>query len=146
MMIRITLLATIFFAIACNENGSKQAELKAQADSLFKIVMRGHDAGMANMSKLSRKITQVQHELDSLAQLSSSKIDTVYRGRLLTLKEDLGYAEMGMNKWMEDFEVYKYKDSFDLRVKYLESERDKVAIIRDSILNSLRRADSLIKK
>jgi hypothetical protein len=147
MIIRIALLIIITITIACNDTGSKASnDLKAQEDSLWKDVEDGHNVGMGKMSKIARSITQVQQSLDSLNKLPSKKIDTVYRQQLLSLKEELTYADMSMNSWMNEFKYDSAKDNPELRIKYLQSEKDKVTKVRDNILNGLQKADSLLKK
>lgn len=142
------LLITIaFFAFACKDAATTGATAQQSAeDSLYKAVMAGHDIGMAKMSKLKRALSQVQQKLDSLVRLPAKSIDKEYQQSLIDLQEDLNYAEFGMNTWMEEFELDSAKDNLEVRIKYLESEKDKVTKVRDNILNGLQRADSLLKK
>jgi len=137
-------------ALACNDQGPEIEEAgndkKALQDSLYKVVDRGHNEGMAKYGKLNRSITEVQRALDSINKLQASKVDTAYRRRLLALQEDLSYALMSMDKWMTEFKHDSAEGNPDQRIDYLESEAAKVTKVRDNILNSLQRADSLLKK
>lgn len=140
-------------ACACKDT-SEQAErkdgftplLKTKEDSLYHDVMQGHDIGMAKMSTLRKQINKVQHELDSINKLSAKKIDQQYKQALIDLQEDLSYADNAMFTWMQEFEVDSARSDKDKRLAYLESEKIKVGKVRDNILNSLRRADSLFGK
>lgn len=151
MNIKIVLVAITFIALACNNSASdadkaKEKTAKTQEDSLFHDVMEGHDIGMAKLGKLKRAIAQTQQSLDSLNKLPAAKLDKQYQQALLDLQEDLNYAEFGMNTWMEEFVLDSAQDNAELRIKYLQSEKDKVTKVRDNILNGLQRADSLLKK
>ena len=64
----------------------------------------------------------------------------------MDIQEDLNYAEYGMNTWMEAFNPDSAKENMEARIKYLASEKDKVDKVKESILSSLQRADSLFKK
>ena len=150
MKISIVFIAIASLAIACSDGGSKVEEAangkKAQEDSLYSAVMEGHDVGMAKMGKLKRSLTQVQQKLDSVAKLPAAKIDTIYRNTLLSVQTALTDAEGHMNNWMDNFKLDSAKDNTELRIKYLEGEKATVAVVRDKILNSLQRADSLLRQ
>ena len=120
--------------------------LKTKEDSLYHDVMEGHDIGMAKMSVLRKQITRVKHELDSINKLSPTKIDQTHKQALIDLHEDLTYADHAMFTWMEEFEVDSARSDKDKRIAYLESEKIKVEKVRDNILSSLTRTDSLFRK
>ena len=65
--------------------------------------------------------------------------------KLDSLKSDLSYAEFAMNKWMDEFNVDSAIDDAKERIKYLEEERLKVTKVKEAILSSLQKADSLLK-
>lgn len=140
--------AIAFLVFACNDTGKNSATTaqKSTEDSLYDAVMEGHDVGMAKMSKLKRALSQVQQKLDSLVRLPANSFDKEYQQSLVDLQEDLNYAEYGMNTWMEEFKLDSAKNNPELRIKYLQSEKDKVVKVRDNILNGLARADSLLNK
>jgi len=120
--------------------------LKTREDSLFHDVMEGHDMGMARMGKISRYLSQVQKTLDSLNKLPASKVDTKYQQFLIDLQKELNYADYGMNTWMEEFKVDSAKGDKEKRFQYLEAEKVKIQKVKESIIGSLKRADSLFGK
>jgi uncharacterized membrane-anchored protein YjiN (DUF445 family) len=148
------LLAIVLNFFACNNTSSEAGErtdgytviLKTKEDSLYHEVMQGHDIGMAKMGKLKKQLKQVQHELDSIAKLPAKKIDQNYQQALIDLQEDLNYADYGMYTWMDEFQADSAKDDKAKRLAYLESEKVKVEKVKESILTSMQRADSLLKK
>jgi hypothetical protein len=151
MKISIVFIAIASLAFACSDGGSNVEEpvvneKKAQEDSLYHAVMEGHDVGMAKMGKLKRGLSQVQQKLDSIAKLPAAKIDTVYRNTLLSVQTALSDAEGHMNHWMENFKLDSAKDNTELRIKYLQGEKATVAVVRDKILNSIQRADSVLRQ
>ena len=155
MKFRFPLVIVIAVLVGCNN--SSQADKSAErtngfsdkpvdvADSLLKLVLAGHDTGMAKMMKISRSIEKIQGQLDSMAKLSASKVDKSYQETLKKLQEDLKYAEFGMNEWMEHFVLDTLSDKPDLKIKYLEGEKAKVDKVTENILSSLSRMDSLFK-
>ena len=150
-------LCTLFFLgwLASCKNAPKQEQertdgfnpvLKTREDSLFHDVMEGHDMGMARMGKISRYLSQVQKTLDSLNKLPASKVDTKYQQFLIDLQKELNYADYGMNTWMEEFKVDSAKGDKEKRIQYLEAEKVKIQKVKESIIGSLKRADSLFGK
>ncbi len=147
------LLALIFILtiIACNqeEKPTRQdgfSEVpKTKEDSLYKEVMKGHNIGMARIGRVKNAIKKTQQQLDSLNKLSKNKIDPKHQQALIDLQEDLNYADYAMFKWMDEFENDSAKGNAELRIRYLESEKDKVNKVKDAILNGLKLADSLLK-
>jgi hypothetical protein len=153
-MKHLLILAMMAGLFACKNTSDKDEDrkngfttvLKTKEDSLYHDVMQGHDIGMAKMGKLRKQLKQVQHELDSMKKLSPARIDLKHQQALIGLQEDLNYADHAMFKWMEEFEVDSAKSDKEKRLAYLESEKLKVGKVRDNILMSLQRADSLLKK
>ena len=88
----------------------------------------------------------MQQSLDSINTLPAQKVSTQQKQALLELQEELSYADNAMFKWMEEFNVDSARDDKNRRIAYLESEKMKVAKVRDNILNSLKKADSLLDK
>jgi hypothetical protein len=132
--------------VACQNNSGHATAEQAKVDTLLKEVIKGHDVGMAKMKALRTAIAGTQAKLDSLNALPASKVDAAYQQALIDLQEDLNYAEYGMNQWMNEFKLDSAEDNSELRLQYLESEKEKVFKVRDNILNGLARADSLLKK
>lgn len=145
MRIVVLLIIAAAFAACGNNAGSSSAE-QAKADTLLQEVIKGHDVGMAKMKALRTAISGAQAKLDSLNALPASKVNAGYQQALIDLQEDLNYAEYGMNQWMNEFKLDSAEDNSELRIKYLESEKEKVIKVRDNILNGLARADSLLKQ
>ncbi len=146
------LICAMVFLVSCNNSGNKNEKTstipKTHVDSLLDEVLDGHDAGMARMGKMSRMENNVQHILGSLNKLSGkSKTTTVnYKNHLDSLLAELKSAEDGMNKWMDEFNMDSDKNDVDRRTQYLESEKSKVTKIKESMIDALHKADSLLKK
>ena len=143
-------------AVACNNAEKKQDDYsghttkevpKTQVDSLMADVMDGHDVGMAKMGKLSTMQKEVKRVLDSIAQLprKASAAAAPYKTKLDSLVKDLSYAEMAMDKWMEEFNMDSAVNNMEQRIKYLTDEKMKVVKVKQAILGSLQKADSLLK-
>ena len=150
-MRRLLIPSIVFIAIACNQteepirkDGFSEVP-KTKEDSVYKEVMEGHDIGMSKIIRVKRAISKSQHLLDSINALPKSKLDENYQQALLDLQEDLNYADYGMNTWMLEFKADTLQDNKESRIKYLESEKEKVTKIKDAILSGLKRADSLLK-
>ena len=120
--------------------------LKTREDSLYHDVMEGHDTGMAKMSTLRKYQRQVKGAIDSMNLLSRKQVNQEYHKAMMDLLEELNYADYAMFKWMEEFKVDSAEEDQKKRLAYLESEKPKVERVRDNILNSLRRADSLLHR
>ncbi len=58
---------------------------------------------------------------------------------------DLRNAIFAMDKWMAEFNMDSAKEDMEKRVQYLLDEKMKVGKVKDAILNSLNKADSLLK-
>jgi hypothetical protein len=50
-----------------------------------------------------------------------------------------------MNKWMDEFNMDSAVNNMEQRIKYLTDEKMKVGKVKESILGSLHKADSLLK-
>lgn len=120
--------------------------LESREDSLYHEVMKGHDIGMAKIGQLRKQQQRVQQSLDSINKLSHQKISPQAKQAFLDLQEELAYADNAMFKWMEEFNADSARNDKNARISYLESEKIKVEKVRDNILNSLEKADSLLKK
>lgn len=155
-MKKLILPAILFITlIACNSSENKNSqhehgsdEPKTAKDSLMKDVMDGHDFAMAKMGRLSSTQKLVQQSLDSINKLpaKSRQAAAGYTTQLDSLLKDLQYAENSMNRWMAEFNMDSSVRDPALQLKYLESEKQKIAAVKDNIFTSLKRADSLLKK
>ena len=113
--------------------------LKSTEDSLFHEVMEGHDAGMAKMGRITRYLEDLEIKTDSLIRLKKNV--TFYD----SLRSELKEAQEQMNKWMNEFKIDTLKQNAEQRLRYLEEEKHKVTVVRDKILNSIRRYDSAFR-
>ena len=146
---------TFIIITACNNSDNKSTGTSnktktppSTADSLMEDVMNGHDAGMAKMGKLSTMQNQVQHIIDSIAKLpaKTKKALTPYKAEMDKILEDLKSAKAGMEKWMDEFNMDSALNNMEQRIKYLRDEKWKVSEVKESIVKSLQKADSLIKR
>ena len=151
------LLATAaIFLTACN-NDKKESDSghhkhdknspQTQEDSLMADVMDGHDAGMAKYGKLQAMEKKVKASLDSISKLPAKARQELapYKAKLDSAAADLNYAIFAMDKWMEEFDMDSAKDNIENRIKYLLDEKMKVGKVKEAILKSLSKADSLLK-
>ncbi len=150
------LLNTLLIAfVACNNDknheghsGHKKNPQQNRADSLMAEVMDGHDAVMPKMGKVRGAQKEAQRLIDSIAALpAKAQAEAAsLKAKLEELVKDLGYADFAMDKWMTEFDMDSAKDNEEQRIRYLENEKMKVGKVKDAILNSLSKADSLLKK
>lgn len=147
-------LAFVFaFAISCNNSDNKNSntgnseKTKTRADSLMTDVMDGHDVGMAKMGKLNTMQKNVQRVLDSIAKLPAKSKTAIepYVAKMNSVLEELKSAKSGMEKWMDEFNMDSAVNNMEERIRYLSEEKLKVSKVKESILQSLKKTDSLLK-
>jgi hypothetical protein len=149
-------LFLILFAIsfvlftACNNSkdpGNKTVS-KTEADSLYEQVMDGHDAGMGKMGKLTKAQQEVIRLIDSIGKLPAKTRQAAapYKSKLENLLAELKSSENGMNQWMESFNIDSAVTESKERLNYLATEKLKVNKVKDAILNSLKKADTVLKE
>jgi len=148
-------LAFLFLAItsitACNNKNKKdnagQIAPKTLADSLENEVMDGHNAGMAKYGKLMSMQNEAQKLLDSISKLPAKAREaaTPLTTKLDGLVKELKSAKEGMDKWMNEYNMDSAVNNIEQRIKYLAEEKIKVSEVKESILKSLQKADSLLK-
>jgi len=148
-------LAIIFlvpgFLTACNNTQKKvntgNEVSKSLADSLENEVMDGHNAGMAKYGKLTARQNEARLLLDSIAHLPAKAREamTPLQAKLESLVEDLISAKAKMDKWMDEYNMDSAVNNLEQRIKYLTEEKIKVSKVKESILNSLQKADSVLK-
>jgi hypothetical protein len=150
----LVLPAFVFaFAVSCNNSDNKNSntgnseKTKTRADSLMDDVSDGHDFGMAKMGKLNTMQKNVQRVLDSIAKLpvKSKTVMEPYIAKMNTVLEELKAAKSGMNQWMEEFNPDSAVNNMEQRIKYLSEEKLKISSVKESILQGLQKADSLLK-
>jgi len=144
------LLLTIL--IACNNNAEDNPPKKTNsqtvaADSLEKAVMEGHDVGMSKMGKLSKMKNEAQRLIDSIDHLPAKAQEAAasVKKNLQSVANDLDNAIAAMNSWMEGFNYDSARENVEQRIKYLTDEKLKVDNVKENILSSLQKADSLLK-
>lgn len=146
-------LALMFAVAACNNDKDEPAveatgkTIEQQADSLWEQVMEGHDIGMAKMTRLEKAQEAVQRAIDSIGKLPAAAKSAAasLKSDLDSLQKDLKYASFAMDKWMEEFNADIKNKAADVQIKYLNEENLKVSKVKEAILGSLGKADSLLK-
>jgi len=139
----------IILCLACNNSNHKSdTSIKTHTDSLMDEVMHAHNLGMAKMNKIGEAETQVQQAIDSIAKLPEAlqRRSATYKIQLDSLLARLKYADYVMNNWMEQFNLDSEANNSERRIKYLESEKTKILNVNDTMLNSLKDAESLLTK
>jgi len=152
--IYILIISMGMLTVACNNHSTTEATdrkngydvLKTKEDSLYHDVMQGHDAGMAKTGKLRKNIDEVKNRLDSISKLPAAKVNALYKESLIQLQKQLNDANNEMNTWMDEFKVDSAANNPDMRIKYLQQEKEKVTLVKQHILTSLQTADSLLNK
>jgi hypothetical protein len=145
----------LVFITACNNSNDKKTDdnihktetPKTTADSLMDDVMDGHNVGMSKMGKLSAMQNEIQHIIDSIEKLPGKTKTTLapYKVKMDQALENLKGAKAGMEKWMDEFNMDSAVNNMEQRIKYLRDEKWKVSTVKENILSSLQKADSLIK-
>ena len=150
-MKKLFAITTTFLLVlaACNNQAeNKTTDNTAKADTLWEEVMEGHDVGMAKMSKIEKAQAEANVLIDSIKKLpaAAQAAAAPYKAQLDSLIKDLSYADMAMNKWMEEMNWEAKKMEVEQRIKYLEDEKLKVGKVKAAILGSLAKADSLLSR
>ena len=142
------------------KNGDKKQEVpvisgypdkkpKTLIDSLLKYIDDGHIVGMSKMGSLHKAKKEVQGVIDSIDKLPSGAQQKAakFKASLNSVIKDIENADAGMEKWMPAYfeNTDTLADNVSERIKYLNTEKIKVDKIKDEILTSLQKADSLLK-
>lgn len=145
----ITVLLVV--AISCNSD-KKNPEtgpenLQAKADSLEKAVIEGHDVAMPKSMKIPDLQKEAKRLIDSISRLPAKAQEAAapYKTKLEGLVKDLEYAGMAMDKWMTEYSFDSARDNIEQRIKYLTEEKIKVDKVKEAVLGSIAKADSLLK-
>lgn len=139
---------TIAILFSCNNSGKKIDPLQAKADSLQKEVIAGHDVAMPKSMKIPKLQKQIEQILDSINKLPTNQqqVNAFYKMSLQSLNNDLSNADSLMQKWMNEFNLDSFNTNPEKRVEYLSDEKNKIEKVKTAVLNSLQKADSLLKK
>ena len=150
-MKRMILFGGILLVIAaCNskkEEGKKPGT-KTEAEILMDSVESGHDVGMGKYGKMKGLQLQVNAALDSIAKLPAKARQEAapYEQNLKNVAADLNTAIMEMDHWMENFNMDSALNNMQERVRYLTDEKSKIGRIKGLILESVQKADSILRK
>ncbi|MEI9909520.1 MAG: viral A-type inclusion protein [Bacteroidota bacterium] len=135
---------------ACNNADKKTGDIKhpmTKADSLEKDVLDGHDIAMPKSMKIPDLQKETKRLIDSLGKLPAKAREAAapYKEKLEALLKDLDYASFAMDKWMEEYSFDSARDNIEQRIKYLTEEKIKVNKVKEVVLGSLAKADSILK-
>ncbi|MBL7747327.1 MAG: hypothetical protein JNM19_07880 [Chitinophagaceae bacterium] len=154
----ILLFAMVAMLAACNNSkedkkheghsGHTKEIPKTKQDSLYADVMADHDEVMPKIGAVRGVQKAAQRMIDSLSSLpeKAQVAAASWKAELHKLVNDLNYADFAMDKWMVEFGTDSMKDNVEERIKYLTSEKMKVSKVKEAIISSLAKADSLLKK
>lgn len=144
-------LLLVVVAFGCNNNhdGHKPSDKapKTLEDSLIRDIDDGHIVGMSKMAKLHKAQQNVKRALDSIAVLpaNTQQAAAEYVTELNKAAEDLNYADFAMEKWMTEYNPDSSVNDKEKRLLYLQSEQMKVGKMKNAILSSLQKADSILR-
>jgi hypothetical protein len=136
---------------ACNNTDKKPEELndpqKAKADSLYNEVIEGHNVAMPKWMKIPDLQKETNRLIDSISKLPADarKAAIPYKAKLERLLTDLGIAYSFMDKWMAELKPDSAANNIDQRIKYFTEEKLKVDKVKEAVLGTVQKADSLLK-
>lgn len=144
----LPLIAVLMLAVACNNSAEEKKPTRTKADTLYDEVMDGHDVGMGKMGRLTKAEQEVTRLIDSIGKLPAKvqQLSAPYKTKLDNLLVDLKNAEASMDGWMKEFNIDSATNNVAERLGYLEVQKEKVSKVKEEILNSLKSADSVLKK
>lgn len=143
--IAIAFLLCTFLSCHNEYSGDNESDMSL-SDSLLSEVLAGHDVAMPKMMKLQRLLKDANAELDSLKKQPAANH---YKDRMALLDstiKNLNYAEMAMNEWMEGFKYDSLKNDETQRQAYLRVQLATVNEMKDIVLSSIEKADSVLAK
>ncbi len=146
-VVLFSILTVILFMTACTNAEKKDNPLKAQADSLYKEVIAGHDMAMPKSMRIPKLQKAAQHMIDSIAVLPEKARQAAahLKAKLEELVNELGDADNAMNIWMSEINFDSAINNLEQRIKYFTEEKIKVNKVKEAVLNSIAKADSLLK-
>lgn len=142
------LFASSFILLSCGNQGQGKSASRVLSDSLFRDVMDLHNIGMGKIPKITKLRTEVAQRIDSLKKLpvAARKAAAPYMVQLDSLSKQLEVAEVKMNTWMTEFKTDSANNATEQWIRYLRDEKEKVGLVKELILSSLKNADTLLKK
>jgi hypothetical protein len=138
-----TLLATLAvtaFTVACGGgeqsavNGELDAEVKAQHNEVVRI----HDEVMPKTDLLKKYAAKIRQQFpDSL----KDKVESTQK----RVVAELDAANTAMDEWMKAYKIPTLQDEKDKALKYLATQRQQVAGVKEKIETALQNAAALVK-
>lgn len=149
----VLVLSFSLFFVACGGSdhrghGGHNAP-KTSLDSLYASIWDAHDAVMPKMGKIRGAQKKAGTLLDSLTlawskrSLAEPEQVKSWKTALQAVLDELNYADYSMDRWMTEFDIDSATQKGEARRPYLESEKVKVDKVKEAVLSSLSRADSL---
>ena len=139
--------------IACCESDHRghgaHNQPKTSLDSLYSSIWDAHDAVMPKMGKIRGAQKKAGHLMDSInlawnnRSLAEPQDVKSWKAALQSLLDELNYADYSMDRWMTEFNIDSATQKGEARRPYLETEKGKVDKVKEAVLRSLSRADSL---
>jgi len=144
-LLRIFLLA---FVLACNNSDTEKSIDEKKADSLDQEVDKLHGSAMGRAMQMKDAQKKLEAALDSISRLPANLLTGAenYKHQLDSLLDRMKYADFAMEKWMEEYKFDSMKDDVQKRIKYLEAENIKIIKVKEAIVSSLQKADSLLHR
>lgn len=141
----IAMIVTV--TVACNSlnnnNTKNDAAAKAPlSEVLLDSVLAGHDVAMPKMKQLERLIRETRAKSDSVGKINTA-VAKAYKAQIDSVLAALNNADKLMMTWMNEFRYDTLKDNETERVKYLQSEVEKVNTMKNAVLNSIQKAEAL---
>ncbi len=134
-----------FLCFACSNTPSeKTTPQTALADSLLKQVIDVHDIAMPQMFKLERLKKEAITVSDSLKKVVPRNKEKI--AELEQLFKELISADAAMQDWMNGFQYDTLKSNPSERVSYIEAQLKSATIMKNAVLNSIAKADTLLSK
>jgi hypothetical protein len=144
-------LLLFFTLIACssperndNSDNSLATDMgpeEAAQDSLFKAVMAIHDEVMPEMDRIYRLRRRATHLADSLQNQTAVPLPA---DSLRAIARRLEEADEAMMNWMRSND-FQFEDmSHEEIMQELEAEREKIIIVKETMLNSIKEAEATL--
>ena len=148
---KLSYLFALVILVSCADSSSDERKNgysdvpKNPEDSLFQDVMDLHDQAMSKIGKVKGSREQLNAKIDSLKKVKSSATESLTE-KYTEISNDLKQADDKMSTWMHEFSIDTLQDDVKRRIAYLESEKSKVAAVKDEIVSALSKADSALDK
>lgn len=141
-------LAVAIFFTACKSSDKKSGgDLKTTADSLRQQVINIHNEGMRDYMKIEKKQGVVKSMLDSIAALpeKAKAAAEPLKAKLNEAMDALTKAYDDMYNWMPTLNLDSAKNDLQKGIDYYIKEKLNAENINQALLNSLQKADSVLK-